>query len=508
MTSTSFRLLGRTLVATCAVISALAGCGDGPVCQVESLVFISSPQGPIITDSDPRVDGIQQDVVVKSTFSGAAVTLTVTDADDAVVATLTGRTDDDGNFTFADVTIPTTGASLRVDADAGQCGNDSDEVAVALIGGGDCAIAFATPPVANPFYAPLDVWNAAADADPATAGFQGDTLITARPGEQVKLFLSAPGVPETEVAAGTVGDTGTVSLATSAPEGQVNLRAECGVADGVTSRSSGVTSIFVDTVAPACAMIEPIPGTSITPGLDANNDLSDGIQVTLRGAGDGGDGEGETASFTITEPGGMHHHRWSAPIATSTGQSTAAATLRSRDLARRRTAVRFATRDHADNAVRWTTQSVPRRAGRLHDHRQRADRARSPRTPTATAPTARRSTSWCQRARVRRVADDHLGLRHRPTPARWSTAPARGALRATGVRRRAVRGHRDVHAARDLELTASRPPPASNLRVRQPGAQRRDRRCRSRPASRAAGTVTPAQDRGRGRPPACRSACA
>jgi hypothetical protein len=83
------------------------------------------------------------------------------------------------------------------------------------------------------------------------AGFQGDTVITARPGEQVKLFLSAPGVPETEVAAGTVGDTGTVSLATSAPEGQVNLRAECGVADGVTSRSSGVTSIFVDTVAPA-----------------------------------------------------------------------------------------------------------------------------------------------------------------------------------------------------------------------------------------------------------------
>jgi hypothetical protein len=348
MTSTSFRLLGRTLVATCAVISALAGCGDGPVCQVESLVFISSPQGPIITDSDPRVDGIQQDVVVKSTFSGAAVTLTVTDADDAVVATLTGRTDDDGNFTFADVTIPTTGASLRVDADAGQCGNDSDEVAVALIGGGDCAIAFATPPVANPFYAPLDVWNAAADADPATAGFQGDTLITARPGEQVKLFLSAPGVPETEVAAGTVGDTGTVSLATSAPEGQVNLRAECGVADGVTSRSSGVTSIFVDTVAPACAMIEPIPGTSITPGLDANNDLSDGIQVTLRGAGDGGDGEGETASFTITEPGGGT----TALVGTdrdATGQSTAAASF---DPATSPAdySVRFATADHAGNA--------------------------------------------------------------------------------------------------------------------------------------------------------------
>jgi hypothetical protein len=30
-------------------------------------------------------------------------------------------------------------------------------VAVALIGGGDRAIAFATLPVANPFHAPLDV---------------------------------------------------------------------------------------------------------------------------------------------------------------------------------------------------------------------------------------------------------------------------------------------------------------------------------------------------------------
>jgi hypothetical protein len=120
MTSTSLRMLGRSLVATAAIPASPVG--DGPVCQVESLVFISSPQGPIITDSDPRVDGIQQDVVVKSTFSGAAVTLTVTDADDAVVATLTGRTDDDGNFTFADVTIPTTGASLPTPTPAS--GND------------------------------------------------------------------------------------------------------------------------------------------------------------------------------------------------------------------------------------------------------------------------------------------------------------------------------------------------------------------------------------------------
>ena len=189
MTSTSLRMLGRSLVATCAVISALAGCGDGPVCQVESLVIISSPQGPIVADSDPGADGVQQDVVVQSTFSDASVTLTVSDAENAVVATLTGRTDPDGDLTFADVTIPGSGATLRVEADAGQCGNDSDEVTVSMVGGGECAVSFATPPVSNPFYAPLDVWNAEADADAAMAGFQGDTIITARPGEQVKLFL-------------------------------------------------------------------------------------------------------------------------------------------------------------------------------------------------------------------------------------------------------------------------------------------------------------------------------
>jgi len=347
MTSTSLRMLGRSLVATCAVISALAGCGDGPVCQVESLVIISSPQGPIVADSDPGADGVQQDVVVQSTFNAAQVTLTVSDADGAVVATLTGRTDPDGDLTFADVTIPGSGATLRVEADAGQCGNDSDEVTVSMVGGGECAVSFATPPVSNPFYAPLDVWNAEADADAAMAGFQGDTIITARPGEQVKLFLSAPGVPETEVAAGTIGDAGTVSLATSAPEGQINLRAECGVADGVTSRSSGVTSVFVDTVAPACAMTDPTPGTSITPGVDANGDLSDGIQVTLRGAGDGGDGEGEAASFTITAPGGGT----TALVGTdrdATGQSTAAATFDPATSPANYT-VRFATSDHAGN---------------------------------------------------------------------------------------------------------------------------------------------------------------
>ena len=344
----------RTLALASVAAISVAGCGDGPTCQLEKLVWITSPQGPVIADGDPQADGVQQDVTVKSTFFAADVTLTVVDRDGEEVASLTARTDDDGNATFADVTIPVGGATLRVEADGGECGSDDDEVTVALVGGGDCALAFATEPVANDFYAPLGVWHAADDADSAAAGFQTDTIVRARPGEQVRLLLSAPGVPESEIGAGTIGDTGELSLAITAPEGQVNLRAECGVTDALGARSSGVTSVFVDTVAPTCTLVAPTPGTSITPGLDANSDPDDGIQLALRGNASGNDGAGEAATFTITAPGGMTTTAIGTDLS-STGDSTADATF---DPATSPATygVRFATRDHADNQCE-TTQS-------------------------------------------------------------------------------------------------------------------------------------------------------
>lgn len=336
------------LLAISALVGATAACGDGPICQSEATIIIASPQGPIIADADPGADGIQTDVAVRSTFPrDVALTLTVRDSTGEVLATATARTDADGDATFADVTIPGGGAVLHVEGDAGECGSDDDEVTVSIVGGGDCALEFATAPVANDFYAPLPVWNATADSAPATPGYQGDTVVRARAGERVKLFLSAPGLPEAEIAAGTAGDAGTVTLATSAPEGQVNLRAECGVADGVTARSSGVTSIFVDTVAPVCAMVDPTPGTTITPGLDTNADLTDGIQLTLRGNATGGDGAGEAAAFTITAPGGGTTALPGTDL-TATGDSTAAASF-DPDTAPADYQVRFATQDHAGN---------------------------------------------------------------------------------------------------------------------------------------------------------------
>ena len=348
--SLSLRTRGRGLTAFSALALSLAigGCGDGPICQSESLVIIRSPQGALIADGDPGTDGIQTDVEVRTTFPrGATLMLTVHDADDELTATATAQTDGDGNATFTDVTIPSGGATVRVSGDAGVCGTDEDEVTVTIVGGGDCTLDFATAPLDNDHYAPLRVFNRSTDSNPPTAGHQTDAVITARPGEQVKLFLSSPGVPEAEVAAGAVGDDGTTELAAVLPDGQVNLRAECGVASGTGSRSSGVTSVFVDTAAPTCALIAPVPGTSITPALDADADLTNGVQLTLAANASGGDAEGEAATFTLIAPGGGTTDLPGTALSTA-GGSSADATF---DPATTPAdyVVRFATQDHAAN---------------------------------------------------------------------------------------------------------------------------------------------------------------
>lgn len=184
----SFLSRGQLLAAiSTAALSALtAGCGDGPICQSATLVVIASPGGAIVADSDPRTDGVQQDVEVRTTFpAGATITLTVVDPTARDVQTLTEPTLEDGSVTFTDVTIPAAGATLRVTGDAGVCGHDEDTVTVAIVGGGDCGLDFATAPLVNEHFA-LPVWNTTTDDNPASAGHQSDAIITARPVQEFK----------------------------------------------------------------------------------------------------------------------------------------------------------------------------------------------------------------------------------------------------------------------------------------------------------------------------------
>lgn len=341
------RPIGRGLVAFASVVAALLGaCGDGPICQQEALVVIRSPQGPLAADGDPQADGLQADVVVTTTLPrDAALELEVFDAEDNLVATRDTRAGAEGDAVFEDVTIPPGGARLVVRGDAGVCGGDVDEVLVTLIGGGDCALAFTTAPVEVAFYAPLPVFNVSTDRNPQTPEHQGDVRVTARPGELVRLLVSGPGMPETEVAGGTAGDDGTVALAVSLPDGQVALRAECGAAGA--PRSSGVTSVFVDTTAPTCAIDAPVPGTSITPAMDGDDDPSNGIQLVLIGHAEGGDLAGEAATFTVTAPDGGTTALVGTDVS-SGGESTADATFDPDDPPAD-FGVRFATQDHAQN---------------------------------------------------------------------------------------------------------------------------------------------------------------
>lgn len=298
---------GTKALALCGSLAALvAGCDDGLICQSEKLVYIVEPSGIVTQDGNATADGVQTTVEVRSTFGeGATLTLTVEDDDGNALTTLTATTDAQGNASFEDVTIPGTGADLRVVGDAGECGRDEDVRHVELVGSGDCTLEFATAPEENAFYAPLDVFNSETDGSATMPGYQGDIIVRTTPGDSVTVFLSGPGAVETQVGAGTASDIGELRLAMSLPEGQDNLRVQCSGPNGLGMRSSAVVSVFVDTVAPTCTLTSPVPGTSITPSLDEDADISNGIQLELAGRAAGGDTVGEGARFVVTAPGGM-----------------------------------------------------------------------------------------------------------------------------------------------------------------------------------------------------------
>jgi hypothetical protein len=98
--------------------------------------------------------------------------------------------------------------------------------------------------------------------------------------------------------------------------------------DSTTGASASTlgSAVFVDTVAPTCAIANPTPGSTITPSMDADNDLSNGIQLTLGGAIGGGDVVGEAATFTVIAPDGNHTDLPGTAIDAG-GTSTVPATL-------------------------------------------------------------------------------------------------------------------------------------------------------------------------------------
>ena len=336
----------RAVLPLLLAIAALAapGCGDGPICQSEVLVIIQSPSGTIVEDSSAVDDGVQTDVSIRTTVGGdEEVTLEVLDADGEVLATATATTDGAGDATFDDVTLPDGAAQLRAVVDAGECGSDEDVVDISIVIGGDgCELSLRQTPLEVEHYAPIGVLSTANDPDPNTLGFQLDVDVTAAGGTTVELFaLGASGV-ETSVGTETTDASGAATFSFTIDEGRQSLRVACGAA------SSAITTVHVDTVAPACMMTHPAAGASITPGMDDDADLSNGVQLTLEASVgiDATDVEGEAASFRVTVDGTTETLVGSDVDAD--GLSTVATTIDPATTPTTAT-IEFVTQDHAGN---------------------------------------------------------------------------------------------------------------------------------------------------------------
>ncbi len=302
------RTRGSSRVWLCAVAAlglvssvATTGCGDGPICQAEVLVIIRSPNGIVLTDSNVDMSGVQTDVRISSTVGeGKAIVLTVLGDGDEALGTVTGMTDADGDVVLEDVDLPAGAIALRAAVDAGECGSDEDEISLQVVAGDGCELALLPTPLDNDFYAPLGVLNRSNDGDPDAADFQAEVEVTAQVGFDVELFVLDASGAESSLGAETADGDGVASFAITLGQGRQSLRAVCAGAGGILATPSISTSVFVDTASPDCAIAYPAAGSSITPGMDLDDDLANGVQLQLTATAEGGDTEGEATQFVVT----------------------------------------------------------------------------------------------------------------------------------------------------------------------------------------------------------------
>ncbi|MGE0550284.1 MAG: integrin alpha [Kofleriaceae bacterium] len=275
------------------------GCGDPPLCQSE--VFVALQISQIGTDVDAVAEGVQADIRVRTSLpNGTEVTLEALDSAGAVTTTTTAAVDAHGNAMFAAVTVPTPTTTLRASVHT-VCGDGSDELTVDVVAGAGCDLALTPTPEASEFYAPLRVLSTQTDPDPNNPGYQLTALVTALPGWDVTLFATSGGserVLETKLA----GSNGVAAFAQTFGDGQVALRASCSGAGNTTA--SLTQTVLVDISPPTCAFTSPAPGTTITPAFDDNNDLSDGVQLSVDAHVAGSDVDGEPVALMITPEGG------------------------------------------------------------------------------------------------------------------------------------------------------------------------------------------------------------
>jgi hypothetical protein len=300
-------------------IAAAAGCEDLPLCARE--VFVAFEQTTIAADVNASAPGVQTDVHVQTSLQdGDVIVLDVFLADGSLLEQVS-TTVIDGAATFPGISVAAPRVVLRATGH-GTCGEGRDEVTVDVVAGAPCALRLAPEPEHNPHYAPLDVLSTRSDPDPLSTGYQATVVVDTLPGWSAEIFRTT--TEERSLGVANAGSDGIARMPVTVLDGRVAFRAACRGAG--TEVASQMTTVIADTTPPSCELTLPIAGATITPALDQDHDLSNGVQLAVSGRADGGDVDGEPAVLTVTGPDGAPV-RVPASDTDQSGGTTAMATL-------------------------------------------------------------------------------------------------------------------------------------------------------------------------------------
>lgn len=298
---------------------ASAGCEDLPLCSRE--VFVAFEQTTITADVNASAPGVQTDVHLQTSLQdGDVVVLDVISADGALLAQVS-TTVIDGGATFSGVLVSPPRVVLRATG-RGTCGEGHDEVTVDVVAGAPCELRLAPGPEHNPHLAPLDVLSTRSDPDPLSPGYQATVLVTTLPGWSAEIVRTT--TEEQSLGIAIAGGDGIARMPVTVLDGQVAFRAICRGA--ATELASQRIAVIADTTPPSCELTVPVAGATITPALDQDRDLGNGVQLAVSGRAEGSDVDGEPVILTVIGPEGSPI-RVQASDTDEGGVTTAMATL-------------------------------------------------------------------------------------------------------------------------------------------------------------------------------------
>jgi hypothetical protein len=166
--------------------------------------------------------------------------------------------------------------------------------------------------------APFRALRAEHDADPAAPGVQLEvTVMAGRPDVEVGFFALDLASGEQQIFREESGDDLSAVFPVTLGEGGQVLRAVCLWEPGGLRPSSPSLRLWVDTIAPDCALVEPQSRVQVADDLDPD---TAGVQFELRGSSAAADVIGQPASFTVqgSEVGGSEVDGEGTTTATAT----------------------------------------------------------------------------------------------------------------------------------------------------------------------------------------------